>query len=234
MTRLLPLCCALAFLLSGACGNSGTGSDPFSATGEVIAYSGGSGGAVNACVTCHGLKGEGDGNLTPRLAGLDRGYLVRQLDSYAEGRRTHSRMAEVARRLSPAQRQLVAAYYNNVPADAACGGSILASRLHEMGDPRRGIPACASCHGADGQGNAGNPPLAGQPEPYLVRQLRDWRDGNRYGDPRGDMTRISKALTPAELAAWTGDAGPPRDGIGRPEPPAECPPPRRGDPRNGA
>ena len=234
MTRLLPFCCALASVLPGACGEPGTSPDPFSATGEMIAYSGGSAGAANACVTCHGLKGEGDGNLTPRLAGLDPGYLVRQLNNYAEGQRSHSRMAVVASRISMQDRLQVASYYANLPAPDACSAPMVASGLYAVGDPKRGIPACASCHGAAGEGNAGNPPLAGQPSPYLVRQLHDWREGNRYGDPNGDMTRISKALTVAELAAWTDGDAVRQDGTRRPESPAECPPTRRGVPRNGA
>src|SRR3546814_5826357 len=66
--------------------------DPFRATGETIAMSGGNGGAAAACFTCHGLEGEGDGEVSPRLAGLDPGYLHRQLDDYANGRREHEAM----------------------------------------------------------------------------------------------------------------------------------------------
>ena len=52
--------------------------DPFDDTGELIALSGGDAGAASACHTCHGLEGEGDGALAPRIAGLDPGYIVRQ------------------------------------------------------------------------------------------------------------------------------------------------------------
>ena len=39
------------------------------------------------------------------------------------------------------------------------------------GVPGRQIPACASCHGAQAQGNGPFPRLAGQHAPYLLRQL---------------------------------------------------------------
>lgn len=39
---------------------------------------------------------------------------------------------------------------------------------------------CAACHGADGNSAASaNPSLAGQPEQYLAKQLRDFKKGNR-------------------------------------------------------
>lgn len=41
-------------------------------------------GAVPACVTCHGAQGEGNAQTNfPRLAGLDAGYLAKQLQDYA-------------------------------------------------------------------------------------------------------------------------------------------------------
>jgi cytochrome c553 len=39
------------------------------------------------------------------------------------------------------------------------------------GVPGRQIPACASCHGGQAQGNGPFPRLAGQHAPYLLRQL---------------------------------------------------------------
>ena len=39
------------------------------------------------------------------------------------------------------------------------------------GMPAKGIPACASCHGPDGVGNAASPRIAGQHVDYLIKQL---------------------------------------------------------------
>ena len=55
-----------------ACSGPAPIPDTFTRTGELIAYSGGGRGAAGACATCHGLKGEGDGHLVPRLAALDQ------------------------------------------------------------------------------------------------------------------------------------------------------------------
>jgi cytochrome c553 len=63
--------------------------------------------------------------------------------------------------------------------------------------------ACAVCHGELGRSTAPDAPhLAGQPEPYLVAQLRAYRSGARRHEV---MNVIAKPLTDAEiqqLAAW--------------------------------
>jgi cytochrome c553 len=51
--------------------------------------------------------------------------------------------------------------------------------------------ACGGCHGANGQGVAPNPALAGKPEPQLVQALKDFKAGTRGGNP------VHKALTAA-------------------------------------
>lgn len=64
----------------------------------------------------------------------------------------------------------------------------------------RGTIACATCHGADGIGLAGANfiRLAGQPQGYLAKQLRDFRDGARDS---AVMKSIAAALTDAEIDA---------------------------------
>jgi cytochrome c553 len=63
-----------------------------------------------------------------------------------------------------------------------------------------GAIACATCHGADGFGPAGANfiRLAGQPEGYLAKQLRDFRDGARDSVV---MKSIAAPLSDAEIAA---------------------------------
>lgn len=200
--RSLAICGAL--LLSACDTPLAAEPDPFTATGELIALSGGRGGAVNACVTCHGIAGEGDGAGAPRLAGLDQGYLLKQLRDYADGRRRHEVMGEVARHLDDQDMIRVSAWYAGLPpATATPPGSPAPAqgrRLHEEGDPGRRLPACGVCHGADGQGAPGGPALAGQPAAYLESQLRLWRTSERRNDPRNVMLEISRALTEAEVS----------------------------------
>lgn len=201
--RLIGLVAVVAL---GACAGERT-HDPFTATGELVALSGGDAGSRRACIVCHGLDGQGDGELAPRLAGLPMGYLLKQLEDYADGRRSHEEMRTIAKALNARERREVAAYFARLPVRGApapepvsTGGEIAA--LYHRGDPSRGLPACAACHGAAGQGiGPANPPLAGQPHGYLDAQLKAWRDSKRRNDPGDVMLEISQRLTSAESAA---------------------------------
>lgn len=229
---------ALAILpVLAACTPQSPRSDAFTASGRVIAMSGGDGGAANACVTCHGFAGQGDGAETPRLAGLDQGYLHRQLDDYARGRRGHKPMHAIAEALSAEDRAKVSAYYAALPyagSAAAPSSDPVGRALYLRGDPSRGLPSCASCHGRNGEGlGAGNPSLAGQSAIFIATQLRNWRDGYRYGEALGQMTRVSRLLAPGEVdrvAAYAAGVGAPRPPAG----PAASPAARRDDPRSDA
>ena len=52
--------------------------------------------------------------------------------------------------------------------------------------------SCAICHGTNGLSVGGLPNLAGQPRDYLVKQMRDFRDGKR---PATIMHQIAKGYT---------------------------------------
>ena len=151
--------------------------------------------------------GEGQANTkTPRLAGLDAGYLERQLDLFAKGARRNLVMGGVAKSLADDERASIADYYSKLPAKAGVG------RPGRKADVTRGaslamtgrwevdVPPCGSCHGVDGLGaGAVAPALAAQSAGYIEAQLNGWRDGDRRGDPLSLMAGIAKRLTPAEI-----------------------------------
>jgi len=68
---------------------------------------------------------------------------------------------------------------------------------------RRKALQCQTCHGLDGLSKLPEAPsLAGQPEPYLIKSLNDYRSGARQHDM---MTLVVKPLTDqdvADLAAY--------------------------------
>ncbi len=197
---------AACLLALGGCGTvDPAGADQFTATGRLIALSGGDAGANNACITCHGLSGEGNGAGAPRLAGIDQGYLAAQMRAYADGRREHPEMRFIAGQLSLAQQQAVSAYYAALPFRVEPARSSYresAAMLYHRGDPARGLAPCASCHGANGEGvGPGNPPLAGQPAAYVAEQIAQWRKSARRNDPGNIMLAISRRLYPGEASA---------------------------------
>lgn len=235
-----PIIGAAAIWLS-ACSPIDRGSaSRFTATGELIALSGGDAGAANACFTCHGLDGSGNGAGAPRLAELDRGYMAAQLQAYASGRRQHPEMAHIASKLTLAQQDAVSEYYSAMPfatprARGADRPASAAYTLYHRGDTARRLASCASCHGAGGEGiGPANPPLAGQPAPYLAEQFDQWRASRRRNDPQNVMLHISRALSHQEAEALAVYAsGLPGDPPRR-ESRAASLAAHRGDPRNDA
>ena len=177
-----------------------------SANGRVIAMSGGAGGATHACFACHGLDGEGDGVSVPRLAGLDAGHMQKQMEDYALGIRPDPVMTAVGKALDDEARRAVVAYYAGLTPRASDASPSPAPTPWREGDPGRGLTACASCHGAQGEGvGRGQPVLAGQPAAYTREQLERWQAGKRRNDARAAMTDIARKLTSAEIdafAAW--------------------------------
>jgi cytochrome c553 len=226
---------AVPLALAAACANvEPSAHERFAATGELIALSGAGAGASNACFTCHGLDGLGNGAGAPRLAGLSVGYLERQMRAYADGRRQHPKMGWIAKRLDASEHLAVADYYANMPyrpANYAVPASVPA--LYVRGDPDRGLQACAVCHGLAGQGvGPANPAIGGQPAAYLEHQMRQWRESRRRTDPGNVMLRISQLLTEREIAVLAAYSARLPGDLPRPESPAAFRAERRDDPRS--
>lgn len=170
-------------------------------------YSQGVPGKIPSCTTCHGPRAEGVDPF-PRLAGLPAQYLLDQLLAYGAGGRRNAVMQTIAAALDPQQAQAVADYVAGLsapyPPSPEAGPAILAAgaRLVTLGKWSAGVPACRDCHGpALRGGGPALPGLAGQPEAYLLGQLKAFRDGGRPGGPVGIMGRIAAGLDEAELQA---------------------------------
>lgn len=75
---------------------------------------GDNGRALPACANCHGVGGEGQGFLLPRLVGQPADYLAKQLEAFRAGTRHNDddgAMRGIAQRLDPADAQALAAFY---------------------------------------------------------------------------------------------------------------------------
>jgi cytochrome c553 len=177
--------------------------------GQAIAANG-NGGDAPACSACHGDRGEGRPDAAyPRLAGLDRDYLVRQLNAFADGSRDNATMLPIAKALTPEQRQSIATYYAGLTAPKAdepkqADGKIitLGASLAGRGDWSKGLPGCGQCHGPAGQGVGQSfPRLAGQSAEYIASQLKAWKDGKRTNDPLHLMTGVATKLNDDQAAA---------------------------------
>jgi cytochrome c553 len=162
--------------------------------------------AVNLCSTCHGPRGVSTSPEFPILAAQGPGYLENQIDNFRHKTRSekdaHDFMWGIAGNLDPAIIKGIAAYYAAQPpapgriADPAQVAK--GKELFDKGLPDRGVPACASCHGADAEGIADFPRLAGQHAKYVAKQL-DYIQSLVRAAPV--MHGIVKDLTPAEIQA---------------------------------
>ena len=181
----------------------------FAQSAKTIVMQGTKAGAL-ACSACHGAKGEGQpAAAIPRLAGHDAGYLLRQLDSFADGKRKNDIMTPIASALTPAERKSVTAYYAKQkapqapePAKADTATLALGGAIAEGGDWSKGVPGCSQCHGPQGSGVGSLVPrLAGQSAEYIAAQLKAWAAGTRKDDPMGLMAAIAKKLDAKEVSA---------------------------------
>ncbi len=175
--------------------------------GQTVVMQGNGSGAP--CLACHGLDGAGnDAAGFPRLAGLDAGYLVKQMQDYRAGTRQSAIMAPNVDNLDDQQIADVAAWYAGqtaaVPplADADAELLALGEKLATRGDWDNYVVPCESCHGPgnDGVGSA-FPRLAGQHAGYIKQQLQAWKSGARSNDPDQLMLAIAARLSDEQIEA---------------------------------
>ncbi|MDH3527333.1 MAG: cytochrome c [Gammaproteobacteria bacterium] len=66
------------------------------------------------CAGCHGVAGISANTLWPNLAGQQVGYLVKQMKAFRDGARSDPMMSPMAKPLSDADIDNLAAYYNSL------------------------------------------------------------------------------------------------------------------------
>jgi cytochrome c553 len=173
------------------------------------------------CASCHGADGRAPSLNWPSIAGQRVEYGYKLLQDYRQGLRHEGERAAVMRDavtgLSDRDLADLATYTAQLraglqpgaaaataaaarPAGAASGVPV--DTLVRHGDPGRLLTACASCHGARGEGGASSQPaLAGQNPAYLVRTLLDYKSGKRANDPARSMRHFAARLSRQEIDA---------------------------------
>jgi cytochrome c553 len=128
--------------------------------------------AETVCVACHGADGNSPAAANPHLAGQVEEYLYKQLSNLKPS-------------AAKDEKQLA-----------------LGQKIWRQGDFKKGIPACAGCHGPAGAGlPAQYPRLAGQFSEYTEAQLKAFRVEERANDPEKMMRMIAAKLSDAEIKA---------------------------------
>lgn len=162
------------------------------------------------CALCHGANGESASAIYPRLAAQHPQYLAKQLRDFRDGRRQSETMSDMAQDLRDEEIAALAAFFSSKPAAARQRGdqdlAAVGRYLFTKGNRWSGVPACTSCHGADGHGTAELPRLAGQHPAYIETQLKSFNERQRNND-NAIMHSIAAKLTELEVKALAGHIG---------------------------
>lgn len=162
--------------------------------------------AVELCSACHGPGGHSISPTFPRLAGQQEQYIENQLKAFRSRTRAepdaHDFMWGIAAPLSDTMIKGLAWYFSSQPpVHGKSADSALMAKgkdLFDKGVPSKQIPACASCHGNNGEGMGEFPRLAGQHAEYLVKQLTVIQNALRAAPV---MHGIVKELNKGEMEA---------------------------------
>jgi cytochrome c553 len=158
------------------------------------------------CVACHTATGNSTTAANPNIAGLNADYINKQLNNFKSGERKNAVMGGVVKDLSSQDMLNLAAYFSMQ--DRKPGTSkdqdlaLLGQKIFRGGVQGAGVPACASCHGAQGKGIPVQfPLLAGQHSEYIYAQLNNFRLGTRANDAAKMMRSIAAKMTDADMKA---------------------------------
>ena len=158
------------------------------------------------CAGCHAVDGNSAAPANPKLAGLNYEYLNKQLLNFKSGERKSAIMSGMVANLTPDDMKNLAAYFSSQqPKDAKAKDQALAlvgQKVYRGGVQGSGVPACASCHGAQGKGiPAQFPRLAGQHTDYIYAELNKFRTGERANDGAKMMRTIAAKMTDSDMKA---------------------------------
>ena len=155
--------------------------------------------SASACASCHGAEGISPNDTWPNLAGQNAAYLARILAAYKSGDQTDAAMTPMARPLSSADIQNLAAYY----ASLSCKGPTGEKPVGDADAGKALAKNCTACHGEGGRGgNPAWPKLSAQKPGYLVNVLKAFRAGLRKDPMMASVTRGLSDTDIANLAAY--------------------------------
>jgi cytochrome c553 len=143
------------------------------------------------CGGCHGARGIGQDPLVPNLAGQEPVYLVNAIKAYRGMERSHEGMITDQ---SDEEIENIASFYS---VQAAGSVSEAGAQTTDV------IAKCERCHGqAAGQSTMVVPVLKGQQQEYLLRVMKQYRDGERGSSMMHKMSSGYSDELLEEIAAW--------------------------------
>ena len=150
----------------------------------------------DSCAHCHGTDGNSTSSAYPSLAGQTRDYLYRQIKAFKDGQRKNSMMSPAVVVLSDQDMQDLAEYFSEqtlIRSTAKTDPAVVA-----QGKKIASEAQCVACHQPNFKGLNEFPRVSRQKYPYIVKQLKDYRDGTRASDIMGPTV---KNLTDEQIEA---------------------------------
>jgi cytochrome c553 len=143
------------------------------------------------CGGCHGKQGHSADEKTPSLAGQDPQYLIATMKNYRDGSRDHAEMKAMLAKSKDKDLADIAAFYaDQTPQQAV---------VHTPTSGQQWAERCNKCHGDKVDNPAMvTPYLEGQPVAYLVKALKDYREGKRA---QSAMHAMGEPLSDADIQA---------------------------------
>ena len=151
---------------------------------------------AEACVECHGPKGNSTKGQYPILAGQHARYIYLQLKDFKEGQRSDSDMTPKAKDLSREDMLDLAAYFSvQKPVATAFKPDPAKAAL---GKAKADETLCTMCHLGGFMGQNAIPRVAGQQYDYVDKQLKDFKARHRTNDA-GNMASVAQTLSDADI-----------------------------------
>jgi cytochrome c553 len=151
------------------------------------------------CAGCHGENGISTTENIPSLAGQQDQFIQWQLVYFRAGSRKNEAMQPIVEQLSNDDIRNLGAYFASLTPTKASpdNDADLSKKGAQAAVGRR----CASCHTDSYAGTKGVARLTGQREEYLLKALRDYKSGARFGGAGGAMSDVAYPLNDEEITA---------------------------------
>ena len=149
------------------------------------------------CLACHGAQGQSELENVPSLGAQTAPYTVIQLFMFREKLRVAEPMNEMAKELSDKDLQSIADFCAKQPAPKPPADPENPARL-ERDRALVEQNHCNVCHRPDFSGQNNVPRLADQREDYLLKTLRDYKNGTRRGYD-ASMAEVLQPIDDAQL-----------------------------------
>jgi cytochrome c553 len=166
---------------------------------------------MQVCAACHAADGNSVIPTNPVIAGQHAQYAFKQLTNFkSEGGKPAERpspvMTPIVAGLSRDDMANLALYFAGQEAKPRTARDPelvkLGQQIYRGGIVKKGVAACASCHGPNGAGiPAQFPRLAGQHAQYTADELKQFRAGERANDPNRMMRLLAEKLSDREIMA---------------------------------